>query len=478
MFRFLFILLVLCAGVNGHQPNPYRLEDKYLINVPVLHVHEECSEKSSYCTESIYGHPVAIVERLNNGWVKIETEDNYQGYAKLANLIIDQPIWRTSKNLCRISSVCGLIYPIADTEKPALLRLPYGAYVELVEDYDSNADRWLEVKLIDGSLAWVQRGDVEKPTLLTLDEMLSLSTKFLQRPYIWGGKSSEGFDCTGFVQTLVAQMGVLLPRDSRPQAASEKLYAVELDELEPGDLLFFGVSRITHAGLYTGNHTFIHSGVGENRPRIDYSTLEAYAEKFQAARRVKQPVFEAEIREIDQEIEQKMLYSWKPNNPVPLSDLRYITLKHWGFDYCVHDGELVVHKDVAREVVEIFEELYDHRYPIEKMLLIDAYLADDDLSCQDNNTSCFCSRPITNGKEWSDHSYGLAIDINPLLNPYKNGNQPEPHKDHFLDRALQCRGLINEDDACYQAFTRRGWKWGGNWQESRGYIDYQHFYKN
>lgn len=478
MLRILFIFLIVSLALSAHQANPYKIEDKYLVNVPVLHVHEEPSELSSYVTESLYGHPVAVLERVGNQWIKIETEDNYQGFAKSNDLIIDQPLWRMSETLCSVSSVCGMVYPIADTEKPALLRLPFGSYIELVEDYDSNNDRWLEIILADGSRAWIQRGDVERPHPVTVDEVMKLSEKFLERPYIWGGKSSEGYDCSGFVQTLFTKMGVLLPRDSRPQASSEKVVTVELKDLKPGDLLFFGASRITHVGIYAGDGLFIHSGVGENRPRISYSSLDAYADKFQGARRVIEPKFEAQIKAIDAETAKKITHSWKSNNPVPLNDLRYLTIKHWGYDHCVHDGELVAHKDVADELVEIFQELFDIGYPIEKMLLIDAYMANDDLSCEDNNTSCFCSRPVTGGQDWSLHSYGLAIDINPLLNPYKKGSQSEPHKDLFLDRSLKCRGLITEEDPCYQAFTARGWKWGGHWQESRGYVDYQHFYKD
>lgn len=478
MIRWSFLLICLSLELHAHTPNAYRMEDKHLINVPVLHLHEECSALSSYCLEGIYGHPVAVTNLIDDEWVEIETEDNYRGYARKKDLVQDDPRWRTSARLCPVSSVCGLVYPIADTEKPAILKLPYGSYVELADDYDSNQDRWLKVILADRSEGWIQRGDVEKPRIFNLKEMLDLAPRFKERPYIWGGKSSEGFDCSGYMQTLFAKMGVLLPRDSGPQAASDKVIPVDIDELEPGDLLFFGVKRITHVGMYTGNGMFIHSGVGENRPRIGYSTLEAYAPKFLGARRVLPPEFQARIHQINENIFARMPHSWRDDNPVPLKKLRYVTVKHWGFDNCVHDGELIVHQNVADEVIEIFKELYDSRYPIEKIVLIDAYEADDDLSCKDNNTSAFCSRPITGGTEWSRHSFGLAIDVNPLLNPYKKGNAEEPHKEPFLNRTLDCKGLIKENDVYYQAFTSRGWKWGGHWQKPRGYVDYQHFEKD
>lgn len=81
-----------------------------------------------------------------------------------------------------------------------------------------------------------------------------------------------------------------------------------------------------------------------------------------------------------------MKYSWQEDNPVKLDDLHYIQLNHWGFDQCVHTGELIVHKEVAKEVVDIFEELFLQEYSLEKMILIDAYYANDKLSCEDNNS--------------------------------------------------------------------------------------------
>lgn len=193
----------------------------------------------------------------------------------------------------------------------------------------------------------------------------------------------------------------------------------------------------------------------------------------------KEPMFTFQVLPICNKIKKRMRYSWRDNNPVPLEELRYIQLSHWGFDGHMHKGELIMHKDAVNEIVEIFQELFKEKYPIEKMLLIDAYEADDNLSCEDNNTSAFCSRPITGSEsEWSLHSFGLAIDINPLLNPYKKGDIVVPVSGkRFLDRSINCRGIITKDDVCYRAFISRNWKWGGDWYTKKGYVDYQHFYK-
>lgn len=475
----LFIAYLFFSPCEAHTPSAASRGNKFLVARAVMNLHEECSESSPFVSQAIYGHGVRVVEEAGEGWAAVETEDGYVGYGRLEELVADNPRWRTSCRLARVASLCGLVYPIADTERPALLRLPYGARVELLIPYDENSDRWLEVKLVDGRVAWMQRGDLEMAERRSLDEMINLSTKFLERPYIWGGSSSEGFDCSGFVQTLYKEMGVLLPRDSHAQAASEKLFAVDFPE-KAGDLLFFGDERITHVAIYLGDGSFIHADAKHSKPKTVVSQLAEFPQKLLAVRRVKEPQFRATVAPISDEVRKRMVHSWRDDNPVALDDLRHIALNHWGYDGSLHDGELIVHREVAEELVDIFEELFLAQYPIEKMLLIDAYDADDDRSCADNNSSVFCSRPVTGHTSgWSMHSYGLAIDINPLLNPYYNRafRSVGVIGEEFLDRTLDCRGLIDEEDLCYKAFTSRGWKWGGHWQRERGCVDYQHFYK-
>lgn len=191
-------------------------------------------------------------------------------------------------------------------------------------------------------------------------------------------------------------------------------------------------------------------------------------------------VFESTISPITDQIFEQMSYSWRENNPVPIEDLRYISISYWGFDEHVHQGCLIVHEKVAKEVVDIFHEIFDECFPIEKMMLVDVYEGIDERSAQDNNSYSFCSRPIT-GKAnvFSKHSYGLAIDINPLYNPYCRGTLIVPATGaSYLDRENRVKGMIHPDTVCYKAFTKRGWKWGGDWQTERGYVDYHHFEKD
>lgn len=166
--------------------------------------------------------------------------------------------------------------------------------------------------------------------------------------------------------------------------------------------------------------------------------------------------------------------SWREGCPVRLDDLRYLRLSHWGIDGRPHIGELVVHARVAAEVVQIFQELYRARFPIAKMRLIEVYGGDDEAAMADNNTSAFNCRRVPGTTTWSKHAFGLAIDINPLLNPYLTGSRIFPLAgEQYLDRTLNLSGMIAAGDPCHRAFVSRGWTWGGTWRNK----DYQHFQK-
>ena len=186
------------------------------------------------------------------------------------------------------------------------------------------------------------------------------------------------------------------------------------------------------------------------------------------------PVFRAEVAPIDEPTRRRMRFSWRPGCPVPLGDLRLLTIGHWGFDGKVRSGELVVHRDVADEVVRVFGVLFGARFPIERMELVDVYAGDDDRSMAANNTSAFnCRRSSGDAAEWSEHAYGRAVDINPVLNPYVSSSGVEPPAGRrYLDRSADVPGLIRRDGVVVQAFEAIGWPWGGEWSSAK---DYQHF---
>ena len=118
--------------------------------------------------------------------------------------------------------------------------------------------------------------------------------------------------------------------------------------------------------------------------------------------------------------------SWRPGCPVALRDLRLVTLSQWGFDGRARTGRLVVHRDVARELLAVFRDLYAARFPIRRMVPIDAYGGSDFRSIEADNTSAFNCRYVDGTTRWSNHAYGTAIDVNPIENPYVSGAAGRP----------------------------------------------------
>ncbi|WP_235912521.1 M15 family metallopeptidase [Velocimicrobium porci] len=171
--------------------------------------------------------------------------------------------------------------------------------------------------------------------------------------------------------------------------------------------------------------------------------------------------------------------SYKKDCVIPKNDLRYIQILYYGFDKKSHVGELIVNKKIEKDTIAVFKELYNKKYPIERVELIDNYNAEDEASMTANNTSCFNYRTIKGKKTLSNHSKGLAIDINPLYNPCvrtRNGvTVVEPSAGTvYANRKKQFSYKIDKNDFCYKTFKKYGFTWGGEWNSLK---DYQHFEK-
>lgn len=169
--------------------------------------------------------------------------------------------------------------------------------------------------------------------------------------------------------------------------------------------------------------------------------------------------------------------SYKDECNVPIEDLRYIHILHKDLEGNTKEGEMVCHEVIAQDLLEIFEELYLNNYPIERVELVDEYDADDETSMTANNSSCFNYRCISHTTTISKHGLGIAVDINPLYNPYTkivNGTRTvEPAAGApYLDRDADFPYKIDENDLCYKLFIEHGFEWGGSWTNSK---DYQHF---
>ena len=166
--------------------------------------------------------------------------------------------------------------------------------------------------------------------------------------------------------------------------------------------------------------------------------------------------------------------SWHRGCPVALADLRLVTATYWGFDKRAHTGRIVVHRDVAADVLAVLRRLYAARFAIRRMVPVDAYGGSDYRSIEADNTSAFNCRYVDGTTRWSEHAYGRAIDLNPIENPYvtSSGTTSHPASRRYLRRAPYRPGMAVEGGAVVRAFDAVGWGWGGRWSGAR---DYQHF---
>ena len=186
-------------------------------------------------------------------------------------------------------------------------------------------------------------------------------------------------------------------------------------------------------------------------------------------------VFRSSIAVIDPGTRTRMGETWEPGCPVPLEDLRRVTVSHWGFDGELHTGELVLHRDVAEDVVSVFARLHELHFPIEQLRIATTEDMDAAPTGDGNGSGAFMCRPVRGGTSWSQHSYGRAVDINPFQNPFQRGDLVLPElASAYLDRSDVRPGMILAGDEVVAAFEAIGWHWGGEWAEP----DHMHFSQN
>jgi hypothetical protein len=250
----------------------------FYVNTPVIDMREGPNDSAEVVSQAYYTEQVNILEEAPE-WLKIETVlDHYQGWIKNKGLCERETefLSNTSSVVAKVNRCAAHLYGFEDTVYGPILTLPFDSRLEVIEPKGDSNSRWIKVALVDGREAFIQRGDVTLNTdLLDRVKICSLSLKFLNLPYTWGGRSSFGYDCSGFVQMLYRQMGLYIPRDSKDQIRWEKFKSISLEELAAGDLIFFGLDqdKIRHVGLYLGDQKFIHSTVAENAPYIRISDL-------------------------------------------------------------------------------------------------------------------------------------------------------------------------------------------------------------
>lgn len=222
---------------------------------------------------------------------------------------------------------------------------------------------------------------------------------------------------------------------------------------------------------YLGSLSGLTPGTILDDSQIDFSNLKQYFNSWN-------------IEEGDNLYTRIIGKSWVPNDQVPLNSLVYLKMPHYNFDGQIQVGEMIVNREIEEDVKAVFMELFEEKYEIQSMYLIDNYWAgtgdkSDTASIDVNNTSAFCYRTITGGSKLSNHAYGKAIDLNPQQNPYvsySSGKAKWYHKNanDYIDRSSGLDHVITHEDTAYKIFQKYGFTWGGDWNNPK---DYQHFEK-
>jgi len=241
----------------------------FYINEAVIDMRKDPLAESKIVSQALFAERVTIQEEFDQ-WLKITTPDGYSGWIVSSSVVTRLEPYETT---VKTSRLIAHVYGLKDTEYGPIKSLGYGSRLKVLDQKDK---RWLKIALPDGRESYIQRGDVMTQKIsLTKADLANLSQKFNGLPYTWGGRSSFGYDCSGFVQMLYSQIGIDLQRDAREQVLDRRFNRTDIDKLEPGDLIFFGASaeRITHVGMSIGDNLFIHATSAENQPWIRVSQL-------------------------------------------------------------------------------------------------------------------------------------------------------------------------------------------------------------
>lgn len=265
MVFILFIALMLPGTQMG------------IVLQPAANVYSGPSEDTDVVSQAIYGSHVTLVEEREE-WTRVSMPDDYAGWMRVSALKRvpeTEKLYASSGRLAQVEALFANLYREPDvTKHQPLITVPFETRLEVIAEPEKQ-QRWLQVRLPDDRTAWLQRGDVvfdARP--LNVKSTIRLARRFLGLPYLWGGTSSYGFDCSGYMQMLYRRRGVMLPRDAAPQAQWSGLRPVTRRKLRPGDLLYFGSSteKVTHTGMYIGRGRFIHATTWQH-PVVQVSRL-------------------------------------------------------------------------------------------------------------------------------------------------------------------------------------------------------------
>jgi len=267
------ILLLLCA-VHGAMA----VGRTYVVVVPVANMYSQPAEKADVVSQAIYGSNVKLLASRGE-WSQIQTADSYRGWtpSRYLRLVQSGAGYATSGVIGQVESLFANIYREADvTRHKPVVTVPFESRLEIAAEGSGKTEGWLRLQLPDKQTAWIQSSDVQRDVkALSIPESIDLARRFVGLPYLWGGTSSFGFDCSGFTQMIVRSRGFNMPRDADKQAAWSGVAPVDRKDLQAGDLLFFGANpkSIDHTGMYIGNGEFIQATTN-GHPVVQISRLD------------------------------------------------------------------------------------------------------------------------------------------------------------------------------------------------------------
>jgi cell wall-associated NlpC family hydrolase len=281
---------VLLCGLLSVAVDPTTL----IVTVPVANMYSSPTGDAAVVSQALYGSNIVVIEEKST-WAKVETSDHYSGWISLDQarpLSSSDSHYAKSGKVLQVSTLSANLYrePDVTVHRP-VLTIPYETQLELLTEGKGEDTGWMQVRLADNQSAWIQSGDVTSGTQpLSIDGSIKLARQFVGVTYTWGGRSSFGFDCSGFTQMLVRSRGINMPRDADQQAAWDGVFAIDRKHLRAGDLLFFGISgdNITHTGMFIGHGQFIHDST-YGHPGVQISRLndQPWTHLLVACRRVK-----------------------------------------------------------------------------------------------------------------------------------------------------------------------------------------------
>jgi cell wall-associated NlpC family hydrolase len=259
----------------------------------VVNLYREASLTADVVTQAILGTDLAIMEILD-GWYYVRMPDQYQGWIESTHVLpwaAGQALYATTGPVAEIRNLFAFVYrePSVTAHAP-VLQVTISTRLEVAAEQEE----WVQVALPDRAQYWVQKGDVSLSAAEaaaarprgSAEAVIATAKRFLGLPYLWGGTTPRGVDCSGFVQLVYRLNGVSLLRDADMQYTQPGLPPVSQAELQAGDLLFFGTSSITHVGMYIGGGEFIHATT-HGQPIVQISRLDEphWTGLFQGARR-------------------------------------------------------------------------------------------------------------------------------------------------------------------------------------------------